>query len=322
MPTKAPSPDADRRAAKREAIRRNPTRRRSARDEIRVTDRLELIALKLVAFVLARLSVDRGSALMGWIWRKIAPFNGRHRRADRHISAALPDLTPVERRAILDRMWDNLGRVAAESFRLADIANDPDRFELRLEGLEPHRDALARGAVFASLHQGNWELAGWGIRLAGFKVAAVYNPLTNPLAEAFLLERRLPLYDAGLFTRDRVSALKLRSLARSGVAIGMLADLHDYTGLKAPFFGMESQLAIYPAVLARRLGLPLIAGRVLRTEGARFRVEAEVIEGPVTDDIDSDIRHNTLQLHAIFERYIRQDPDQWMWAHRKWRGLR
>nr|WP_246329335.1 lauroyl acyltransferase [Chthonobacter rhizosphaerae] len=305
-----------------DAVRRNPTRRRTSRETVRATDWVELAALRLVAWILGALPVDRGSALMGWVWRKVAPFNARHARADRHLAAVMPELSPAERRALLDRMWDNLGRVAAESFRLADIMADPDRFEHAFTALEAHRADLARGAVFASLHQGNWELAGWGIRLAGFQVAAVYNPLKNPLAEAFLLDRRTPVYDQGLFTRDRVSALKLRSLARQGVAIGMLADLHDYTGVEADFLGHRARLATYPAVLARRLGVPLVVGRVLRTTGVHFRVEAEVIDVPVTDDVDADIRAGALAMHRRFETYIREAPDQWMWAHRKWLTLR
>jgi KDO2-lipid IV(A) lauroyltransferase len=129
----------------------------------------------------------------------------------------------------------------------------------------------------------------------------------------------LPLYDSGLFPRQAATAFKLRTLARQGVAVGILADLRDASGLEVPFFGRPALANALPAVLARRLGLPLVAGRVVRTAGVRFRLEAEVLETPRTRDADADILAGTAILTRRFEDWIRETPSQWMWAHRKWR---
>ncbi len=245
-----------------------------------LTHRLELAALRAVAFVLERFGVDRASATMGFLWRHLAPFNPRHRRADGHLAASMPELGKAERRAILGDMWENLGRTAAETFLLPRMIRDDFRFVLDDRKLDPHREALAKGSVFASLHSGNWEFCGWGIHMTGLPVAAVYRPLKNPLADAFLRARREAIFTKGIYPRQSATALKLRTLARQGVAIGMLADLKDRTGLVAPFFGRPARLATFPVVLARRLRLPLIVGRVVRTDGARFRIEAERIAVP------------------------------------------
>lgn len=280
--------------------------------------RLEWLGLVAAAWILDRLGVDRASALMGFLWRHIAPLNPRHRRADGHLAAAMPMLSAAERRAILGDMWENLGRTAAETLILPRLLADRSRFELDVPALAPHLSDLTGGSVFASLHLGNWEFCGWGIHLVGLPVAAVYMPLKNPLAEDFLRSRREPAYSQGIYPRDAATALKLRTLARKGVAIGMLADLRDKTGIVAPFFGRPAQMATFPAVLARRLGLPLVVGRVVRTKGAYFRVTAEIVPYPVTADMEGDIREATLSLHAIFERWIAETPSQWMWAHKKW----
>lgn len=285
---------------------------------VRFGHRLEYVALVLVDRLLRLMSVDRASALMGRIWRLVAPLLHRHPRADANLQKAMPWLSAEERRSILLDSWDNLGRTAAEAFLLDRIAADPSRFELHLDALQPIAEDLRKGAVFASLHQGNWELAGWGIRLAGLDTAAVYRKLANPLAEAFLLKRRQPIYNAGLFGRERLTAFRLRTLVRGGVAIGMLADLRDPKGITVDFFGAPAPVTTYPAVLARRLKVPLVAGRILRTTGARFRVEVAVIEVPITDDAGADIEATTRALNRQYEAWIRSDPRQWMWAHRKW----
>jgi len=280
--------------------------------------RLEFAALRTVAGLVGLLGVDRASATMGAIWRLVAPRLSRHRRADEHLAAAMPELSAAERRAILVAMWDNLGRTAAETLLLPRLAADRSRFAVDTTALEPCREAIAKGAVFASLHMGNWEFCGWGIHLAGFRVAAVYQPMKNPLAEDFLRALREPLYDAGIFPRERMTPIRLRTLVRQGVAVGMLADLRDRSGIVAPFFGRPARLATFPAVLARRLGVPLIVGRVVRTDGARFRLDARPVEVPRTDDAEADIAEAALAMHAVFERWIAETPSQWMWAHRKW----
>jgi KDO2-lipid IV(A) lauroyltransferase len=286
---------------------------------VRMKHRAEFAMLPVGAALLGAMGVDRASAVMGATWRRFGPFNQRHRRADAHLALAMPHLAAAERATILSDMWENLGRTAAETLLLPTVIADRSRFELRTDALEPHRERLARGAVFASLHMGNWEVAGWGIHLAGMKVAAVYRPLANPLTDAFLRARRLPVYDAGLYPREAATAFKLRTLARQGVAVGILADLRDASGVEVPFFGRPALANALPAVLARRLGLPLVAGRVVRSGGVRFRLEAEVLETPSTRDAEADILEGTAILTRRFEDWIRETPTQWMWAHRKWR---
>ena len=39
---------------------------------------------------------------------------------------------------------------------------------------------------------------------------------------------------------------------------------------------------------------------------------------PRTADRQADILATTAAIHAIFERWIRDTPGQWMWAHRRW----
>jgi Kdo2-lipid IVA lauroyltransferase/acyltransferase len=42
------------------------------------------------------------------------------------------------------------------------------------------------------------------------------------------------------------------------------------------------------------------------------------VEIPHTDDHAADAIAGTAALQAQFEAFIRQAPEQWMWAHRKW----
>lgn len=278
----------------------------------------EYAALRIVVAILSLLGVDAASALMGRLWRWFAPFNPRHRRAGRHLAFAMPELTETQRGAILSDMWENLGRTFAEGLLLPEVSRRPERVVVS-DGLAADIRALGDGgAILCSLHQGNWELLAIGSAALGKPLAGVYRRLKNPLTEAYFRSRRQEAYPAGLVVAGPAAVLRLRSIARGGAGVAMMADLPDGTGIRAPFFGHPSSLSKLPVTLARHLGLPLLAARCRRTDGAHFCIEGGRIDLPQTSDADADVDTGTRALHALFESWIRSEPGQWMWATRKW----
>lgn len=279
---------------------------------------LEYAGLRVAVALLCVLGIDLASALMGRLWRWFARFNPRHLRAERNLAFALPGLTDTQRTSILLDMWENLGRTFAEGLMLPEMVLEPQRVAMS-EKLMADLDTIGGGgAVFCSLHQGNWELLAIGCAAVGRPIAGVYRPLKNPLADRYFRLRRETAYPAGLIAAGATSVLRLRSLARGGAAIAMMADLPDGTGIRAPFFGGRSSLSKLPVTLARHLGLPLVVARCCRLDGAHFRIDGERIVLAHTDDPDADVDEGTRALHAVFENWIRSEPGQWMWATRKW----
>jgi len=76
--------------------------------------------------------------------------------------------------------------------------------------------------------------------------------------------------------------------------------------------------ALFPALLCRTGDATLIAARVIRTKGVHFVIEVERVAVPQTQDRDADIIEATASIQALFEKWIREHPEQWMWSHRRW----
>lgn len=280
--------------------------------------RAEAAGFRLLKALVDTLGPDRASAFSGWCWRKLAPLNKRHRRADAQLAQAMPALPAAERAGILDEMWDNLGRTTAESFHLSALVSQPERFEIGPDLHAAVAKAREKGAVFVSLHQGNWELAVPLLNAHGLAAAGVYQKLQNPLAEAIALPLRAPHYQLGLFAKGNQAGRALMKLVESGGTVAIMADLRDMAGLSVPFFHREAPSTGFPATLARTRGVPLFAGVVRRRKGATFAIQ--VVEIPVTtsDDRQADILATTAAIQATFEGFIREAPGQWMWGHRRW----
>lgn len=304
-----------------------PFRRRtgtalSASTRKRLQHRLEDLGLALAAALFRSLGVDRASRLGGRLWRWLAPLTSRHERALGHLALAMPELDEAERRRIVDAMWDNLGRVFAEGFHLATFAAEPERIELADVEAVARLVGSGRGAVLVSLHMGNWELASLTAMRLGLAPAGVYREVRNPRVEERFRRLRAPFYPAGLHVsrgnRSPEVAMRLLGIVRRGGTVALLGDLREVQGVEVPFFGLPVHATPFPALAARLAGVPLVAARIVRTEGARFRAEAVEVPVPVTADRDADIRAGTAALHAVYEAWIREQPGQWFWIHRKW----
>ncbi|ADZ70665.1 lysophospholipid acyltransferase family protein [Polymorphum gilvum] len=283
-----------------------------------VRHRIEWLALIAVVTLFRLIPVDAASAAMGFLWRSLAPFNKRHKRALKHLKVAFPEKSDVECEAIARGMWSNLGRVAAETFHIDRLLVQDARFEAVPDPETERILASGSGCIFVSLHTGNWELCVQPAVRQGLAIAGVYQALTNPRSDALLRSMRRDLYKAGLYSKGHQTARKLIAILRQGGIVALMGDLREVRGIQVPFFGRPAYATPVPASLARSVGVPIIVGRVVRTRGVRFRVEGRCLHVPVTDDRQDDIVQATAAIHALFEEWIREHPDQWMWIHRKW----
>jgi Kdo2-lipid IVA lauroyltransferase/acyltransferase len=282
----------------------------------RLQFRLEYAAVRLVAALLSNLSTEAASNVSGALWRFFAPALGRHRRAHLYLAQAMPDLSKEERERILRAMWENLGRTFGEFFHLRRMAEE-GRFTL--ENPEGFADFnRQRRFVVCTLHMGNWEVLGPCARQQGLEFATIYKALSNPLVDRFVYALRAPHYPGGLLPKTVQTARRMLKHAQREGPIAVLADQRDGRGVRAEFFGRPAPSTPFPAYVARSLGLPLYAVRVLRLPRSRFSLRAVPISVPTTDDSEADVRAATTAVQAQFEAFIREAPEQWMWAHNRW----
>lgn len=288
---------------------------------------LEYALLRVIIAFVRLFPLDTAVALSAWLWRRLAPYGRRHKRALDNLALAFPEKSAEEREAIALKMWENLGRVMAETMQLDRLLADPKRIEVINAHIFERYKGKMGAAVGISLHTGNWELAMWPLSLAGIKPAAVYRLVKNPYVDLYLRSMRTELYPGGMFAKGRGqgrnagfdTARALGSYVRKGGRLGFLADLYDKKGIEVPFFGHLAPSTPFPAMLARKLGARMWIGRCVRVDDAcRFKVETKELKVPRTDDIEADIKSITAAMQKQFEDWIRENPEQWMWSNRKW----
>jgi KDO2-lipid IV(A) lauroyltransferase len=164
---------------------------------------LEYVGLRLLIGFVRLFPVDIAGNISARIWRLVAPYNRRHKRALANLERAFPDMAPEERERIARDMWENLGRVMTETMNIDRILKQPERLHVTNGHVIRHYKNKMGPVLIVTMHMGNWELGMWPIMLAGVRPAGVYRVVKNPYVDRYLREQRIDLYPGGLFGSRR-----------------------------------------------------------------------------------------------------------------------
>ncbi len=288
-----------------------------------VGERLQAIALGSLIGMLQRLGPVPSSNLGGWVARTIGPWLAVSRVAHSNLQLALPELDEVRRAGIVRAVWDNLGRTCAELPYLATFARTdagPGWELLGAEHIEGLRDSGAQ-ALYFSGHFGNWEMVLPIASQLGMPVAGFYRAASNRRVDHVIQALRARAVGARspMFAKGSSGARAALRHLQGGGSLGLLVDQKMNDGIPVPFFGRTAMTAPALAQFALRYRCPIIPVHVLRLGPARFRMVCEApLAVPQTGSSQSDIQAITGAMNATLERWIRADPEAWLWLHRRW----
>ncbi len=288
-------------------------------------DRLLGRLVKHLLASLRRTDPERASDLCGAFARNFGPLFPAHRIGRANLRAAFPEKDKTWIDETLRGAWENLGRVAGEYVHLGrlwdyDLAHPnagriiTDDSPLFFEMLNDNKPALCFAA-----HLGNWELPAVMAAAHGMPSAVLYRMPNNKAIAREIARIRAPLM--GHLIRTRAQApLEMASALERGEHLGMLVDQHFSRGVDVTFFGRRCKANPTVARLARRFECPVVGVRVIRLPGHRFRIAAE---GPFALPREAngriDVHRSTQLITSVVERWVRENPDQWLWFHRRWR---
>lgn len=276
---------------------------------------------RLVFAALRLLGLRAASALGGFLLPRLGPLTRNHRHMMENLRLALPGRA-AEHAAIARAAWENLGRTAFEYAHLdriwdfdggrvySDEATKAAFARLRAEG---------RPVLMFAAHLGNWELPAVVAARLGHRGAILYRTPNNRFIAADILRRRAPIMGE-LIPAGLAAPIRMAEALDRGLSVGMLVDQRFGRGPRVPFFGVPAASNPFLARLARRFEAPVYGMRAIREPGPRFRIE---LVGPVELPRDAagrvDVEAATARVNAVIEGWIREDPGQWLWMHRRWR---
>jgi KDO2-lipid IV(A) lauroyltransferase len=284
--------------------------------------RFEVLAYDLVRGLMMLFPFGAVSAFCGKLFQWIGPKTRKHHIARTGMKLAFPNASEEQIKVWLDESWNRMGRTFGEFPLLGRIKVFGKNSRVDVVGLE-HLQKLKDeniGAVLVSGHFANWEIMAAVFSQANLPVRVTYRPTNNPYFDKRIRAQRAAYGIELMVAKSGPKGAKELIMAlRNGESVALLNDQKFNEGIEVPFFGVGAMTAPSPTRLALKTGAPLILMSVIRTQGAHFRVE---IHPPLalqkTKDTTADIRAGVLQITSFIEDYIRANPTDWFWVHRRW----
>lgn len=241
------------------------------------------------------------------------------------ISAFGRDMAPEKREDLARSIYRQWGLTLAEWARTwrpgkSGIEGILDRVEIL--GDQPVLNALSRGrgVIFITAHFGHFELIPQCWSRCHGPLNFIVRPPDNPLLDRSL-NRLRSRYGSRVLARKGVIRNAIRCL-RAGEILGVVMDQNmiHREGIFVNFFGRPACTTPLPAMLAQRTGAAVFPCFIHRNTAYSHQIIfGEEILASQTGDVQADLVTNTNRYNQVIERAIRQNPDHWLWMHRRWR---
>jgi KDO2-lipid IV(A) lauroyltransferase len=283
-----------------------------------------------------RLPRRQAADFAAWCMRTIGPRLKEQQVGRANLTAAFPEKSAGEIDAILEGVWDNLGRVGVEFAHIdrlrimladtlgkaVDASRPEDIFydEVSYERLQRLRFD-ERPALLFTAHLANWEVPAYTATAAHVPLTVLYRRLENAAVNDAVLATRSGLMGR-LVSTDRFAPAKLVQALETGRHVAMLVDQHLGQGVNVTFFGRTCIANPLIAWLAQHVDCPIHGARAIRLpDRNRFRVEiTEAIEPARDASGRIELQGTTQRINEVIEGWVREHPEQWLWLHRRWRG--
>lgn len=262
-------------------------------------------------------------SLLVWLGRRIGGLMARLplsfvRIARRNIELCLPELSPRERERLLKAHFHSAGIAIFETAISWWASKQRVRKLAQLEGEEHLRAALAlgRGAILLSAHFTTLEI---GARTLTDTVPTniMYRPTANAVLERFLMRNRSRRAKRAI-TRDDVRTLITALKSNEPVWYAPDQAYRKKGAEMVPFFGIPAATNTATSRLARMTGAAVLPYFQERLPDGRYRMVIHpMLENFPSDDPAADAR----RFNALIEAQVRRVPEQYLWIHRRFKGL-
>ena len=245
----------------------------------------------------------------------------------RNLRNSFPEKDARELETIRRRFYRTLAEIFVDTINMAHMSEEKARTVLTVKGLDAHRAAVhGRDWIALSAHYGCWEYSSyWGLYERSQMLVAVYHPLRSVVMEELYQRLRnsdcamtVPMKDClRFYLRNRE-----RGVDGKNLVMGLIADQNPPKRPDSHWFRFLNQDTIFfdgGEKLALRCGLPVYFVRMRRVRRGRYEMSFEQI-------YDGE---EQVPAYEITERYvrrleamIREQPELWLWSHRRWKHKR
>jgi KDO2-lipid IV(A) lauroyltransferase len=253
----------------------------------------------------------------------IARYVIRYRKKviDDNLRFAFPEKSDAERKKIRNRFYRNFtDSFFAETVKMLTISEKELRRRFHVVNQELIDQEVLKGktAIMMAGHVFSWEMAILGVALnTQVEAETVYLKLNNPFFNNLMYQMRTHFGGVMTEVKDfRKSMITLRSRPR---ILHLAADQRP-TGkdkYQREFLNRPANFYEGGEMFAKKMNLPVFFGTITKLKRGHYRFEYVKMAEPPYDD--SEPHSVTDEFCRSLENNIRNQPDLYLWSHKRWK---
>ena len=109
---------------------------------------------------------------------------------------------------------------------------------------------------------------------------------------------------------------KLISLKKNNFSTALMIDQRVSEGILSNFFNQKALTTTIPAQLIKKFNIPIVPVYIERLKNIKFKI---VIHEPINFEDNATTENITEDLNIVLEKMIKNNPEQWIWSHNRWK---
>ena len=268
------------------------------------------------------IGLKNASALGEKIGIAIGPLFRSKTIIRKNINFAFPNINSSDEKKIIKGMWSNYGRTFAEYVFLNKFSKNSPEQLISIQG----KDILDKikekneSVVFVSGHFANFELMAMQLSNHDINLSAIYRPLNNIFLNPLMEYLRIKYICPSQIKKGRAGMREILKKIQEKHSIALMIDQRVTEGEKVLFFNQPAYTTTIPAQIALKFRSKIVPISLKRTSDVKFNM---VVEKPIdverSENQNKDILDISIKLNSVMENMIKNNPDQWIWSHNRWK---
>jgi len=231
----------------------------------------------------------------------------------------------LEIKKLTKKSFINLGQTLGDFFFIKFYNNKNIDKYVEVKNINYLQESMAngKGVILSSAHFGSWELAAHCLALKGFKSLVVHNQFrTLAFLNNFIKSQRE--FCGNNLVDKQNCFIKIYKQLKAGKMITLITDQHanKIDGIPVSFLNKNVFTHKIFAQMSLKTGAPIICAFIFTKGPSKYVIEINKPIDPKDFKDKTNATYLILKKHnAILESAIKRSPENWMWQHKRFKGV-
>lgn len=239
----------------------------------------------------------------------------------KNLHNAFPEKTDKEIEHIAKKFYRHFCDLFVEIIKLLHISHEEISKRMKYRGANPFLEEFEKNKMVLGVlgHFNNWE---WGSALGmkgPYQFASIYKPLTNKYFDKLMIKIRaqfggelIPMAKTGRIMANYMRDGKLTVFNFIADQAPVKSEIQYWT----TFLNQDTPVYLGIEKLALKTHQPVYFGKFIKVKRGYY----EAVVEKLCDDCNDLPPHELTERHLkALEAAIRENPEYWLWSHRRWK---